>query len=229
MDTDSRFFQQARLEMVRDQIMARGVRDLRVLNAMQTIARHRFVPAGAWNRAYGDYPLQIGPEQTISQPFIVAYMAEALALSSVDRVLEVGSGCGYACAVLSMLCGEVFGVELDEVLAYRSRELLASLGIGNVEVQCGDGYFGWEEHAPYDAIMLSCCVPEVPAALWGQLKEGGRILAPVGATDFVQQLCLSTKVSNERRMQRLLHVSFVPMRSRESLNRSGNGAKAGGE
>ena len=206
------FFRE-RENMVREQIEARGVRDERVLNSLRRVPRHRFVPRALWRVAYGDHPLPIGPGQTISQPYIVASMAESLELKGGERVLEVGSGCGYAAAVISLLAREVFGLELERALAFQSRETVEELGFENVHLRQGDGNLGWPEEAPFDAILLSCAAAKVPEALWEQLAEGGRLLLPLGPFGGTQHLVLARKQGGHRRLQVLEAVVFVPLRS----------------
>jgi protein-L-isoaspartate(D-aspartate) O-methyltransferase len=203
---------QARARMVSEQIAARGVTDPRVLAAMASVPRHRFAPEDLAGQAHADYPLPIGLGQTLSQPYIVAYMAEALGLGGSERVLEVGSGSGYMAAVLSRLAAEVFGIELEPVLAARSSALLAELGCANVRVRAGDGASGWPEEAPFDAILLSCAAEEVPPPLLEQLAPGGRLLLPLAAGPFSQQLVLFTRRETGLVGLPLLPVVFVPLR-----------------
>jgi protein-L-isoaspartate(D-aspartate) O-methyltransferase len=198
--------------MVRDQIEARGVRDPRVLAAMRAVPRHRFVPEGLAAEAHADRPLPIGLGQTISQPYIVAAMAEALELGGTERVLEVGAGSGYMAAVLSDLAAEVYGVELEPGLHARAVETLADLGRANVHLRCGDGALGWPEHAPFDAILLSCAAPGIPPDLWDQLAEGGRLILPMGPPGATQELVLARKAAGGSRITRLMAVVFVPLR-----------------
>jgi protein-L-isoaspartate(D-aspartate) O-methyltransferase len=198
--------------MVRDQLEARGIRDARVLAAMRTIPRHRFVAEGLAREAYADRPLPIGRGQTISQPYVVAFVAEALRLRGGERVLEVGSGSGYAAAVLSLLASEVYGIELEQELHDRSAVTLRELGRPNVRLRAGDGFRGWPEAAPFDAIVLSCAAEAIPAPLWEQLAEGGRLVYPKGGADGVQELVLVTKTRAGAREERLAPVRFVPMR-----------------
>lgn len=205
-------FLQRRETMVRTQIEARGVRDLRVLAAMRQVPRHRFVPASLQAQAYDDFPLPIGHDQTISQPYIVAFMAEALQLRAEERALEIGSGCGYAAAVLSRLCLEVCGIELEGALMEKARGTLADLDFGNIRLCQGDGRMGWPEEPPFDAILLSCATPEIPEPLWEQLEIGGRILYPKGRADDVQELVLVTKTRRDAQEAALLPVRFVPLR-----------------
>jgi len=203
-----------RASMVQVQIEARGVRDPRVMEAMRRVPRHRFVPAPLQSQAYGDYPLPIGQGQTISQPYIVAFMAEALGLKAGDRVLEVGSGSGYAAAVLAELGAEVYGIELEPKLHARSVATIQTLGCRRIDLRCGDGFHGWIEAAPFDAILLSCAAPEVPRPLWEQLKPDGRFLYPKGAEGLAQELVLVTKTAQGPKETGLGPVRFVPMRRR---------------
>ncbi len=198
--------------MVREQLQAREIRDPRVLDAMRTVPRHRFVPREHRRHAYADAPLPIGRGQTISQPYIVAFMAQALELRGSERVLEVGSGSGYAAAVLSQLGSEVYGIELERELHDRSVVTLRELGYSNVHLRHGDGFRGWPGKAPFDAIVLSCAAEALPGPLWEQLAEGGRLLYPRGAADDSQELVLVTKTREGPREKRLAPVRFVPMR-----------------
>jgi len=198
--------------MVRDQLEARGIRDRRVLEAMRTVPRHRFVLEANQPEAYSDRPLPIGLGQTISQPYIVGFMAEALQLRGGERVLEVGSGSGYAAAVLSLLGGEVYGIELEPELQERSVATIRALGYRNIWLRAGDGFHGWPEKAPFDAILLSCAAVEIPQPLWDQLAEGGRLLYPRGPAGGHQELVLVTKTPRGPSEKRLEPVRFVPMR-----------------
>jgi protein-L-isoaspartate(D-aspartate) O-methyltransferase len=198
--------------MVREQLQERGIRDRRVLDAMRTVPRHRFVSEAFQAIAYADTPLPIGRGQTISQPYIVAYMAEALRLRGTERVLEVGSGSGYAAAVLSLLGSEVYGIELEKELYDRSVVTLREIGYPNVHLRHGDGFQGWPEKAPFDAIVLSCAAEKIPPPLWDQLAEGGRLIYPEGSAGGFQELVLVTKTREGRREVRLVPVRFVPMR-----------------
>ena len=198
--------------MVDEQIRARGVKDPAVLAAMESVPRESFVPEDYRDRAFADGPLPIGDGQTISQPFIVAWMIERLHLAPGDRVLEIGVGSGYASAVLSRVAGEVFGVELVERLAREAADRLAKLGFGNVRVRQGDGTLGWPEHAPYQGILVSAGAVTIPPALIEQLAPGGRLLIPVGATRSVQMLMRVTReASGELRRETLDPVMFVPL------------------
>lgn len=201
----------ARARMVAEQIAARGVRDERVLDAMRRIPREVFVPEEARAFAYEDRPLPIGWGQTISQPFIVALMAEAAAIGAGDRVLEVGAGSGCAAAVMGRLAREVIAVERIAALAERARATLAGLGVANVEIVTGDGTRGLPERAPFDAILAAAGGPVVPPALLEQLSEGGRLVMPVGERDGVQQLVRMTRTVEGVREERLGEVRFVPL------------------
>jgi protein-L-isoaspartate(D-aspartate) O-methyltransferase len=201
-----------RAAMVRDHLRRRDIDDPRVLDAMRAVPRHRFVARDLQAHAYADRPLPIGRGQTISQPYIVAFMAQALRLRGNERVLEVGSGSGYAAAVLSKLAEDVYGIELERELYERSAEIIRELGYGNVHLRAGDGFAGWPDKAPFDAIVLSAAAEEIPAPLWEQLAEGGRLVYPKGSADDVQELVRVTKVRGAPREERLAPVRFVPMR-----------------
>ncbi|MEJ5378319.1 MAG: protein-L-isoaspartate(D-aspartate) O-methyltransferase [bacterium] len=200
---------QERARMVREQIEARGIRDSRVLEAMASVPRHRFVPETEVHRAYEDSPLPIGHGQTISQPFIVAYMCEALELKGHEKVLEIGTGSGYHAAALSLLAKEVYTIEIVEALADEARQRLKRLGYGNVKVIFGDGYKGLPEEAPFDAIVVTAAPPEIPQELLRQLKTGGRMVVPVGRGE--QELLRITRTEQGAKVERLLPVRFVPM------------------
>jgi len=206
----------ARARMVREQIVARGVADPRVLEAMGRVPRHEFVPAGQRGEAYEDWPLPIGYGQTISQPYIVAFMTAALAPRAQDRVLEVGTGSGYQAAVLAGLVAEVYTIEIVEPLARRAAADLKRLGYGNVQVRAGDGHLGWPEAAPFDAIIVTCAPEDVPPALVEQLRVGGRMIIPVGSQWGAQELYLLRKTAAGLRRQAVLPVRFVPMVQRPS-------------
>jgi protein-L-isoaspartate(D-aspartate) O-methyltransferase len=202
--------QAARRErMVAEQIVARGVRDPRVLEAIRAIPRHRFVPAHLADVAYEDSPLPIGFGQTISQPYIVAYMSEELRIEPRHRVLEIGTGSGYQAAVLARLAREVYSVEIVPELAERARATLAGLGIDNVHVLTGDGYQGWPQHAPFDRVMATAAPAEMPAALVEQLAVGGRLIAPVGESE--QWIRVLWKLPDRVVEERTIPVRFVPM------------------
>jgi protein-L-isoaspartate(D-aspartate) O-methyltransferase len=202
-------FREARRRMVRDQVERRGVRDPRVLEAMRTVPRHRFVPEPLRARAYEDNPLPIGEGQTISQPYIVAFMTEALRPRPADRVLEVGTGSGYQAAVLASVVSRVFSVEILPALAESSRVRLQELGYRNVTVRQGDGYRGWPGEAPFDGIVVTAAPGAVPRPLIDQLRVGGRLVIPVGGVE--QELIRLTRTETGIERETLLPVRFVPM------------------
>jgi len=202
-------FEARRAAMVREQIEARGVRDPAVLAAMGAVPRHELVPESVREHAYEDRPLPIGHGQTISQPYVVAAMSEALDLDGDERVLEIGTGSGYQAAVLSGLCREVFSIEIVEPLAERARADLARLGYDNVQVRSGDGYQGWPEQAPFDAIVVTAAPDHVPQPLLDQLAPGGRLVMPVG--DAFQELIRITRTEHGFERESLFPVRFVPM------------------
>jgi len=212
---DERGLENKRRAMVSEQIEERGIKDRRVLGAMEKVPRHEFVPEKYRPFAYGDYPLPIGEGQTISQPYVVALMTECLSLESDDKVLEVGTGSGYQAAILSELAGEVYTIEILEPLAKRAEELLQKLGYRNVKVKRGDGYLGWEEYAPFDGIIVTCAPDHIPQPLIEQLAEGGRMVIPVGETHFPQVLKLVEKREGKLTAQNVIPVSFVPMTGEE--------------
>ena len=199
----------ARDRMVREQIEARGIRSRAVLDAMRRVPRHLFVPPALQGQAYEDHPLDIGLGQTISQPFIVAYMTEALQTMPDQAVLEIGTGSGYQAAVLSLLVREVYSIEIVPELAERARRLLAANRYGNVTVRTGNGYLCWPERAPFGRIIVTAAPPEIPRALVDQLAVGGIMVVPVGTT--VQQLTIVTKTERGVVEQRTIPVRFVPM------------------
>jgi protein-L-isoaspartate(D-aspartate) O-methyltransferase len=200
----------ARQAMVGDQIQREGISDPRVLQAMREVPRHLFVPSGVRSRAYDPRPLPIGEGQTISQPYIVGFMTEILRLKPSDRVLEVGTGSGYQAAVASRIAQEVYTVEIFESLAARSSRTLSELGFRNVHVRQGDGYYGWEEKAPFDAIIVTCAGGHIPPPLLRQLKNGGRMILPVGGPFLTQILVFVEKSADGSVSQRnVLPVAFV--------------------
>ena len=204
-----RDWQGERRHMVDEQLRARDIRDARVLDAMLTVPRHLFVPEAQRAHAYGDFPLPIGHGQTISQPYIVAFMTQALDVRPGDRVLEIGTGSGYQAAVLSVLAKTVYTIEIVPPLAERARETLNRLGYRNIEVRTGNGYLGWPEHAPYDRIMVTAAPDEVPAALVQQLKIGGVMAIPVGTA--TQELRILRRTATGTETIGTLPVRFVPM------------------
>lgn len=202
-----------RVRMVDEQLVARGIRDERVLAAMRRVPRHRFVPDAHRDEAYGDFPLPIGYGQTISQPYIVAFMTEALRVAPGSKVLEIGTGSGYQAAVLAELAGEVHTIEIVSPLAARAAALLRELGYTNVHVRDGDGYLGWPEAAPFDGVMVTAAPDHVPPPLVEQLRPGGRLVIPVGVVE--QDLIVYTKQPDGRlREEERLPVRFVPLTRR---------------
>jgi protein-L-isoaspartate(D-aspartate) O-methyltransferase len=197
--------------MGEEQLRDRGIRDARVLDAMTRVPRHLFVPEDSQGAAYGDHPLPIGFGQTISQPYIVAFMTEALDVQPTDRVLEIGTGSGYQAAILGELAREVYTIEIVADLAARAERTLASLGYRNVHVRTGDGYQGWPAHAPFSKIILTAAPESVPETLVGQLAVGGRMILPVGPVHGDQELRILTKTADGVVSQRSLGVRFVPM------------------
>ena len=196
--------------MVKTQIEGRGIVNADVLAALQKVERHRFVPERYVSEAYSDHPLPIGEGQTISQPYIVAFMTEVLKLKRSDKVLEIGTGSGYQAAILGELCDSVYTIEIVEVLGKQAAKLLDDLGYDNIQVMVGDGYKGWPEYAPFDAIIVTCSPTEVPKPLQEQLAEGGRMVIPVGER-YAQELVLLTKRGGKLRKDHILPVRFVPM------------------
>jgi protein-L-isoaspartate(D-aspartate) O-methyltransferase len=208
-------YQKQRERMVSEQIEARGVRKREVLGVMRTVPRHLFVPPDLAAQAYADHPLPIGHGQTISQPYIVALMTELLELRDTHKVLEIGTGSGYQAAVLALLAGSVYTIEIVAPLGERSARLLKSLGHTNVEVRVGNGYLGWPEKAPFDRIILTAAPPQIPKALIDQLKPGGRLVAPVGEGPYGQDLVVLEKSASGRvTTRKVLPVAFVPMVNR---------------
>lgn len=200
-----------RQRMVREQLVSSGVKDGKVLDAMRKIPRHRFVEDSLRSKAYNDHPLPIGEGQTISQPYVVALMTEALNLRPSDRVLEIGTGSGYQAAVLAEIVKEVYTIEIRETLKIQATALLNELGYRNVRTKYADGYFGWEEYAPFDAIMITASANHIPPPLLKQLKEGGMLIIPLGSTLYFQTLTLVTKKGNEPVVEQMGGVAFVPM------------------
>jgi protein-L-isoaspartate(D-aspartate) O-methyltransferase len=198
-----------RKEMVEKQIRARGVKDPRVLDALLRVERHNFVPSGMETVAYDDNPLSIGEGQTISQPYIVALMTELAKVQPTSKVLEVGTGSGYQAAVLAVLAKEVFTIEIIPSLGNQAKEKLKALGYENVHVRVGDGYQGWPEEAPFDAIVVTAAPDHVPQPLVDQLKIGGRLVIPLG--DFYQDLAVLTRTEKGLNRETIIPVRFVPM------------------
>lgn len=203
-------FDKLRQLMVEGQIINRGIKDERVISALREVPRHKFVTENLSHDAYEDCPLSIGHGQTISQPYIVALMTEALRLKPIDRVLEVGTGSGYQAAILAKLCAHVYTIERLDILAKRAELVFSELGIKNISLKLGDGTLGWEEFAPYAAIIVTAASPQVPGPLLGQLAEGGRLVIPVGGT-FGQALTLMEKEKGRILERELCGCSFVPL------------------
>lgn len=204
-------FAEARARMVKFQLLGRDITDQDVIEAMERVPRHEFVPKEYRKQAYADHPLPIGFGQTISQPYIVALMTQLLKLKPEYRVLEVGTGSGYQAAILGELCSEVYTVEIIEELAKSAKERLERLGYDNVHVKHGDGYYGWKEHAPYDAIIVTAAPDHIPPPLVAQLKDGGRMVVPVGPPGGYQTLWLVEKKDGEVTTRNITGVVFVPL------------------
>ena len=204
-------YAEARFEMVQRTIVERGVKDDRVIAAMKITPRHEFVPPDIRGHAYDDRPLPIGFDLTISQPYIIATMTEAVKVKAGDKVLEIGTGSGYQAAVLAMMGAKVWTIELHEELARRTKLVLEKLGFKDVTMRQGDGFFGWADAGPFDAIMITCATPSIPPPLLAQLKPGGRLIAPIG-DDYGQELIVFTKTDEDLERQSLMEVRFGPMK-----------------
>lgn len=202
---------QLRENMIKEQLLARDISDPATLKAMRIVPRHEFVPPDMQPYAYADNPLPIGMKQTISQPYIVAYMTQILKLKEHDRVLEVGTGSGYQAAILGQIVDTVYTIEIVEALAFTAKNRLSALGYGNIEVKAGDGYLGWPDKGPFDAIIVTAGAEEVPEPLLKQLKEGGRMIIPVGPHNGIRQLLLMTKKSGKIKTKEVMAVRFVPL------------------
>ncbi len=210
---DSLWWKTQAAEMVKEQIVSRGIKDARVIEVMKNTPRHLFVPAESQSLAYNDYPLSIGEEQTISQPYIVAIMTELLQLKGNEKVLEIGTGSAYQAAILSQLCKQVFTIEIVKSLADSAKIRLQKLGYKNTKVILGDGYKGLPDYAPFDCIIVTAAPEEVPEELVKQLKTGGRMVVPVGKT--TQDLILITKDKDGIKQEKIIGVRFVPMIKKE--------------
>ena len=197
--------------MVNNELRSQGIVNAKVIKAMLKVQRHEFVPEGLKDYAYINRPLPIGYEQTISQPYIVAYMTQLLELSDYDKVLEIGTGSGYQAAILAEICDTVYTVEIVEPLAKRAEKTLNSLGYKNIKYKTGDGYRGWTEFAPFDAVIVTCAPSHIPEPLKEQLAEGGTMIIPVGEEGEVQFLYLLKKIKGKVKQQEVLPVRFVPM------------------
>ena len=209
---DNDNYRAARRTMLERDLRARGIKDQRVLAAMAAVPRHLFVPERLRSLAYDDRPLPIGEGQTISQPYIVAFMSELLALKPTDSVLEIGTGSGYQTAVLASLADSVSSIELLPSLGERAKKILAGLGYKNIETKIGDGFFGWEERGPFDAILMTAAAPKIPEPLWRQLREGGRLVMPLGEEGKSQRLIRARKSAGQPNIEDFSEVLFVPLR-----------------
>jgi len=199
-----------REQMVKTQIESRGVKDAAVLNAMRKVKRHLFIPEESRNKAYHDGPVPIGYGQTISQPYIVAYMTEVIKPQKHFKVLEIGTGSGYQAAICAEIVREVYTVEIIEELGNSARKRLSELNYQNVKVKTDDGYYGWKEYAPYDAVIVTAAAEYIPPPLIEQLKEGGRMVIPIGSPFMTQMLMLVEKVEGKTKTKSLFPVAFVP-------------------
>jgi protein-L-isoaspartate(D-aspartate) O-methyltransferase len=204
-------YTQKRNEMVQRQLVSRDITEQRVLDAMKTVPRHLFVDSRYRGQAYADHALPIDEGQTISQPYIVALMTQYIDVKRGENVLEIGTGSGYQAAVLAQLSDKIYSIEIKENLAKKASATLKSLDYSSITVKHGDGYFGWEEHAPFDAIIVTCAANHIPPPLLNQLKEGGRLIIPLGSTLYYQTLALVTKVKGKPEVRHVLGVRFVPM------------------
>ncbi|MBS3818601.1 protein-L-isoaspartate(D-aspartate) O-methyltransferase [bacterium] len=202
-------FREEREEMVRSQIESRGIKDKRILDAMKKVPRHQFVPDQTQKFAYHDEPLPIGEGQTISQPYIIAYMTDVLGLKKEDKVLEIGTGSGYQAAILAEMVSQVFSIEAISSLSRKAQKTLEDLGYTNIYFKVGDGTWGWKEQAPYDAILVTAAPPSIPTPLQEQMREEGRMVLPVGET--YQDLYLVVKKKGKFKKKKLLPVRFVPL------------------
>ena len=198
--------------MIERDLRGRGIKDSRVLAAMDFVPRHRFVPESLRSAAYDDRPLPIGANQTISQPYIVAFMSELLELKPTDKVLEIGTGSGYQTAVLSHLVEAVSTIEILATLGERAKNILGELGFKNIAFKVGDGFYGWQERAPFDAILMTAAAPKIPEALVRQLRDGGRLVMPLGEAGKSQRLIRARKIAGRLKIEDFSEVLFVPLR-----------------
>lgn len=210
-DYDPETLSRLRQRMVERDLRGRGIQDPRVLEALGSIPRHEFVPKTLWSAAYEDRPLPIGSGQTISQPYVVALMTELLELKGKEKVLEIGTGSGYQAAVLAKMAEKVYSIEIIPSLSERAGEVLTRLGFTNVELKVGDGFYGWAEKGPFDAILLTAAAPRIPERLWEQLREGGRLIMPLGEEGKTQRLIRARKLKGKQLIEDLSAVLFVPL------------------
>jgi len=208
---DSPEFKEAREQLIRDYIEGRGISDPLVLKAMRNVPRHYFVPEKYVAMSYRDQPLPIGEGQTISQPYVVALMTAKLELHPNQRVLEIGTGSGYQAAILASIVAEVYTIEIKKKLCENTAKRIDDLGFANIRTRCGDGYFGWEEAAPFDAVMITAAVDHIPPPLLQQLKDGGKLILPLGNPFLSQVLTLVTRKGDDYRTKQITAVGFVPM------------------
>ena len=201
-----------RRRMIERDLRSRGIKNARVLEAIEAVPRHLFVPENLRQAAYDDRPLPIGEGQTISQPYIVALMTELLDPQPVERVLEIGTGSGYQTAVLARLAQRVYSIEIEPALGASARRLLDRLGVQNIEYKIGDGFYGWAEHAPFDAVLVAAAAPKIPEPIWQQLRDGGRIVIPLGDQGKTQRLVRATKTAGKATIEDFSDVLFVPLR-----------------
>ncbi len=212
-------FEMMRNAMVEEQLLPRGISDKKVLEVFRRLPRHEFVSKDFLQSAYNDYPLPIGENQTISQPYMVALMTESLHLTGSERILEVGTGSAYQSAILAELVKEVYSVERFQSLANTAYSILERLGYKNVKIRAGDGTLGWEEFAPYDGIIVTAAAPGIPESLIRQLKDGGRLVIPIGSSGFGQILTLVEKIGNTIRTSEICGCMFVPLIGKEGWNK----------
>ena len=208
---DTPKYRQARKKMVQSQIRSRGISDNKVLKAMSEVPRHSFVPKELASQAYRDHPLPIGEGQTISQPYIVALMTESLQLKGPERVLEIGTGSGYQAAILANVTKEVYTIEIKEKLYTKANQILRTSGFTNIKTRHSDGYLGWPDAAPFDCIMITAAIDHIPPPLLKQLKNGGRLILPLGNPFSYQNLSLVTKQGENYTVKQITGVLFVPM------------------
>jgi protein-L-isoaspartate(D-aspartate) O-methyltransferase len=209
----------ARRGMIERDLVGRGIKDTRILEVMGSLERELFVPDKLRSHAYEDRPLPIGAGQTISQPYMVAVMTELLGLKGSERVLEIGTGSGYQTAVLGKLTAEVYSIEIIPTLSQQAKALLERLGLDNVHLRVGDGFFGWEERGPYEAILVTASAPKIPEPLWQQLRESGRLIMPLGEDRQTQRLVRVTKVDGKQVIENISGVVFVPLTGAIRKNR----------